>query len=82
MLLLKFYQVIDPNPYSNNLAYWISTSVEGYVRRVERVTEFVKGKMESFTPREKVERVRNCTKIGSDIINEIGKNKLRRINAK
>jgi len=44
---------------------------EGYVRRVERVTEFVKGKIEGFTPREKVERVRNCTKIGSDIINEI-----------
>ena len=61
----------------------IRNSVKGYVRRVERVTEFVKGKIEGFTPREKVERVRNCTKIGSDIINEIGERKFwRRIKAK
>ena len=46
---------------------------EVYEERKARVQEFVREKMEGFTPREKVERVRNCTKIGNDIISSIGK---------
>ena len=41
--------------------------------RTSKVLHYVATQMANFKPREKVEKVRNCTKIGSDIIDIIVK---------
>lgn len=44
-------------------------SLTNYETRITEIREFVSSKIRNFKPRDKVERVRNCTKIGADIIN-------------
>ena len=39
-----------------------------YQERKKKVLEFVEEKSRGFKPREKVEKVRNCTKIGNEIV--------------
>ena len=41
--------------------------------RKKTVLDYVSSQMKNFVPREKVERVRNCTQIGTDIIQAIVK---------
>lgn len=44
---------------------------QNHQTRKDKIIEFVSSKIKDFKPREKVERVRNCTKIGADIIDTI-----------
>eukprot|EP00088_Acartia_fossae_P057454 TRINITY_DN6703_c0_g1_i3.p1 TRINITY_DN6703_c0_g1~~TRINITY_DN6703_c0_g1_i3.p1 ORF type:complete len:563 (-),score=83.67 TRINITY_DN6703_c0_g1_i3:346-2034(-) len=46
---------------------------QDYETRKKTVLDYVSSQMKNFVPREKVERVRNCTQIGSDIIQAIVK---------
>ena len=42
-----------------------------YEERKQKVLDFVEEKSRGFKPREKVEKVRNCTKIGNEIVTHI-----------
>ncbi|XP_023321069.1 probable tRNA (uracil-O(2)-)-methyltransferase [Eurytemora carolleeae] len=42
-----------------------------YEERKQKVLDFVEEKSRGFKPREKVEKVRNCTKIGNEIVTNI-----------